>query len=330
MPKLSRRSFSLSAAGFAAAGLIGAPRVLPTIAHAKDAIDLGDVSLRIGDQMGATQALLEAAGLLDDIPYEIDWSVHAAAVNLHEALKADAVDLGSAADSPTVSAIAGGSRIKVVSAWTNGGRGTYLLVPGDSTIHTLADLEGRTICPTTRGSVAHYLVLGALGKSGLSASDATLAFLTPADATAAFAAGSVDAWATWGTYAARTIGAGARVLADGQGINSGLNVLSATDAALADPGKVAAIADYAGRVTRAHQWGHANRAAWIDFYASFTRQPPEVVERTFDGETSYERVPADDGLAATLQTTYRTWVEARVLPDAGLDLGTYVYRGIGA
>ncbi|WGF88261.1 ABC transporter substrate-binding protein [Marinivivus vitaminiproducens] len=326
MTKLTRRTFSLAAAGFAAAGLAGAHRA----AFAQGPVDLSDVTLRVGDQMGATRARFEAAGLLDDVPYEIDWSVHAAAVNLHEALKADAVDIGSAADSPTVSAIAGGSKIKVVAAWTNGGKGSYLLVPGDSEIQTLADLEGRTICPTTRGSIAHYLVLGALKKGGLGASDAKLAFLTPADATAAFAAESVDAWATWGTYAARTIGAGARVLTDGQGINSGLSVLSATDSALADPAKVAAIADFALRTERSFVWSREQKADWIAFYSDFTRQDEAIVELTFDGETSYTRLAPDDGLAAILQTTYATWVEARVLPDAGLNLSDFVYRGIEA
>lgn len=47
------------------------------------------------------------------MPYQIEWWVFPAAVNLHEALKADAIDIGQAADSPTVSAIAGGSKIKV-------------------------------------------------------------------------------------------------------------------------------------------------------------------------------------------------------------------------
>jgi hypothetical protein len=63
--------------------------------------DLSKVTLRIGDQTGATRSKLQAAGLLKDVPYNIDWSVHAAAVNLHEALKADAIDIGSANDSPT-------------------------------------------------------------------------------------------------------------------------------------------------------------------------------------------------------------------------------------
>ena len=244
MSRLSRRSFAALAGG----------AILASGTPARTA-DLAGVTLRVGDQTGAVRAKLEAAKVLDALPYKIDWSVYAAAVNLHEALKADAIDIGSAANSPTVSAIAGGSPIEVVAAWTDGGRGTSILVPKDSPIRTLADLKGNTISPTTRGSVAHYLLLGALKQAGLTAHDVKIAFLTPVDASAAFQAGSIDAWVTWNVYRARTEGVlGARRLLDGTGINSGLGVLSATRKALADPLKTAAIADYADRVQRGYDW----------------------------------------------------------------------------
>ncbi len=102
MTLISRRLFSSLLGGLAVLGITG-------IAAAHAAEDLSKVTLRVGDQTGATRAKLEAAGLLNDVPYKIEWSVFPAAVNLHEALKADAVDIGQAADSPTVSAIAGGS-----------------------------------------------------------------------------------------------------------------------------------------------------------------------------------------------------------------------------
>jgi len=183
--------------------------------------------------------------LLDNLPYRIEWSIYPAAVQLHEALKADAADIGGANDSPTVSAIANGSNVRAVAAWNNGGAGTYLLVPKDSPARTVADLRGKTISPTTRGSVAHFLVVGELQKARLRLDEVKLAFLNPVDAGAAFASGSIDAWATWSIYAARLRGQlGARVLSDGAGINSGLYVISAAPSALRDPGKVAAIADF--------------------------------------------------------------------------------------
>ena len=279
-----------------------------------------DLVLRVGDQVGAERARLQAAGLLDDLPYRIEWSVYPAAVNLHEALKAGVIDIGASADSPAVSAMAGGSNIKVVAAFNNGGLGTSIIVPKDSDLQTVADLRGRTISPTTRGSVSHYLVLGALKQAGIDPSEVTLAFLSPSDASAAFQAGSVDAWGTWGIYTARTTGVlGARKLIDGAGINTGYSVYAATPAALADPARRAAMADYADRMERAYAWSRDNREDFLTFYAAFTKQDRSVVEPMFEEQTAYVRRPVDEALAADLQKVHATWVEAGVL-KGDLDL----------
>lgn len=290
----------------------------------------GKVVLRIGDQTGATQSRLRAAGLLDNLPYKIAWSQFPAAVNLHEALRAGAVDIGAAADSPTVTAIAGGSKIKVVAAWSNGGKGTSILVPKDSPIQTLADLKGKRISPSTRGSVAHYLVLGALKQAGLSEKDVTLNFLAPAEANSAFSTDSIDAWGTWGVYAARARGQlGARVLTNGAGINTGLSVMSATDTALADPNKRKAIADFDSRVDRAYAWSRQYPDAFDKWYADFAHQPVEIASQVRPEETSYQRISVDDALAGRLQHTFDTWVQAGVL-QGQLDLHQYLDPGLGA
>ncbi|MBE9604735.1 ABC transporter substrate-binding protein [Acetobacteraceae bacterium H6797] len=291
------------------------------------AADLAQVTLRIGDQTGASRSKLQAAGLLKDVPYKIDWSVHAAAVNLHEALKADAIDIGSANDSPTVSAIAGGSRIAAVAGWYNGA-GAVLLSPKGSAVRQIADLRGRTISPTTRGSVAHYLVVAALRQAGIGLDEVKLAFLTPADASAAFSAGSIDAWGTWGVYKARALGTlGAQVVTDGAGLNSGLGVLSATQKVLTDPLKVAAIADFADRLDRGYAWSRANREAHIRWYAAFTRQDEATAALLYEDDAAYRRVPIDDRFVARLRETYDTWRAVGIL-SGEIDWARYVYRDL--
>jgi sulfonate transport system substrate-binding protein len=288
----------------------------------------GAVVLRVGDQTGATQSRLKAAGLLDNLPYKIEWSPFAAAVNLHEALRADAIDIGGANDSPTVTAIAGGSKIKVAAAWSNGGKGTYILVPKDSPARTVADLKGKRISPTTRGSVAHYLVIGALKRAGLSDKDVTLNFLAPSEANGAFSTGNIDAWATWSVYAARARGElGARVLSDGAGINSGLNVLSATDKALGDPRKRTAIQDFTSRVDKSYTWSKDNPDAFDKWYAGFAHQPLAIAAQVRPDETTYRRIPVDAALAAQLQKTYDTWVQQGLFPG-GKKLGEYIDSGL--
>lgn len=315
----SRRT--LLQAGAALAGL-------PLVSLAQPVVDLRKVTLRVGDQTGASQGLLRAAGLLDDLPYKIDWSTYAAAVNLHEALKAEATDIGSANDSPTVSAIAGGSRIVAVASWTNGGKGTSLLVRKDSPIRSVAELRGKTISPTTRGSVGHFTTVGILKQAGIPLDQVKLAFLAPTDASAAFGSGSIDAWAIWGIFRARTVGAlGARVLHDGVGINSGQSVLSATRSAVADPGKRAAIAHFAQVTDRGFAWARANPDAYIAWYSAFSKQDKSVVASLYDENAAYRRVPLDDTFVARLQRTHAVWVEAGVLKGS-VDFNQYVYRDL--
>lgn len=322
---MKRRTFGVTAlaAALATTGL-AACGTDPGTTEASGDGPLSGITLRVGDQTGETQSRLEAAGLLKDVPYTIKWSKFPAAVNLHEALRADAIDIGAAADSPTVTSIAGGSRIKVVAAWRNGGVGTFVLVPKNSKIRTLADLKGKRVSPSTRGSVAHYLTLGVLKKAHLKESDARLNFLDPSNASAAFTNGSIDAWTSWGIYAARARGQfGARVLTTGEGINSGLSVLSATQGASSDPKKRQAITDFSNRLTRSYDWARGKPDAFASWYAGFAKQPESVAKLVQPDQAAYKRIPLDGTFVRELNRTYRTWVDAGTLKD-GIDLKPYV------
>jgi sulfonate transport system substrate-binding protein len=322
---MRRRADMLSRRGFGLGGLAAV-----ATARAARAADLSGVTLRVGDQVSYYQSKLKFAGLLDDIPYKIEWAVFPAAVQLHEALKAGAIDVGGSNDSPMVSAFAGGSTAVAVSAWSNGGRGTYLLVPKSSPAQTVSDLRGKTICPTTRGSVAHYLIVGALKQAGVPLDSVNLAFLNPVDAGAAFAAGSIDAWATWGIYAARVRGQlGARTISDGSGINSGYYVYAATPEAVADAGKLAAIADFSSRVDRSYAWSRANPAAHNAWFRGFSRQDEDIAAALYPDESQYRRLPLDDAFADRLRLTYETWLSVGLLKP-GLDLNAHVFRGLPA
>ena len=81
------------------------------------------------------------------------------------------------------------------------GKTQAIIVPKDSPIKTLADLKGKRVA-FGKGSSAHNLLVAALEKAGLTWSDITPAPLAPADATAAFVKGSVDAWSIWDPYLA--------------------------------------------------------------------------------------------------------------------------------
>lgn len=292
-------------------------------------LDMRDVTLRVGDQTGATKGLLQAAGLLKALPYKIEWSVFPAATNLHEALKAAAIDIGASNDSPAVTAMAGGSPVQVASAWRkSGSTDTALLVPKGSTIRSIADLRGKTVSPTTRGSVAHFLLIGLLKQAGIPLSDVKLAFLAPNDASAAFSSGDIAAWATWGIFRARAVGAlGAGTLNDGAKVNTGLSLLSAHPDALKNPAKLAAIAHYSALQDQAYAWGRANRQGFIDWYTGFSKQSPEIAAAIYADNVGYQRVAVDGALGTTIGQTYRTWVETGLL-KTGLNVDSHLFHGI--
>ena len=178
--------------------------------------------LKVGDQRGGSRALMEAAGVLADLPYKIEWSEFPAAAPLLEALNAAAIDTGIVGDAPFTFAVASGAPIRAVMATRQDQGGLAILVKPDSPVRTLADLKGKRI-GTGRGSVGHQLVLAALEDAGIPKSAVTLSFLLPAEAKAALTSGSLDAWSTWEPYTSQLELSGeARVVRDGQGITPGL------------------------------------------------------------------------------------------------------------
>lgn len=198
--------------------------------------------LKAGDQKGGLRALLEAAGELDGLRYDIQWAEFPAAAPLAEALNAEAVDLGPIGDAPLVFALAAGTRVKAIGANRSDAYGTAVLVRPDSPLRGAADLKGKSVA-TNRGSIGHYVTLKAIAAAGLKPRDVNVRFLAPADAKLALTQGSVDAWATWEPYTAMAeMSRHARVLVSGRGLLPGLSYIAATDAAIA--GKRPALQDF--------------------------------------------------------------------------------------
>jgi len=54
--------------------------------------------LKVGSQRGGAKSMMTAAGVLDDLPYRIEWSEFPAAQSLLEAIGAGAVDVGGVVD----------------------------------------------------------------------------------------------------------------------------------------------------------------------------------------------------------------------------------------
>ena len=267
--------------------------------------------LKAGDQKGGLRALLEAAGGLDGVGYDIQWSEFPAAAPLAEALNAGAVDSGPIGDAPLVFALAAGTRVKAIGANRSDAYGTAILVRPDSPLKTAAELKGRSIA-TNRGSIGHFVTLKAITAAGLKPEDVTLRFLAPADAKLALTQGSVDAWATWEPYTALAeTGGHARVLVSGRGLLPGLSYLAATDAAIA--AKRPVLQDFLRRVVKAQDWSYRNVDAFSATLAKIIGIPPEAAKLQFE-RRQQQWVPIDARVIADQQRTADFYHQVELIP----------------
>ncbi|WP_296001200.1 ABC transporter substrate-binding protein [Rugamonas sp.] len=300
-----------------AAALLGAcgKAATPAVAGAVGAApDLSRVTLVLGDQVHLLQTKAEAAGALRGVPYKIEWASFQGAAPLFEAVVSGDVDTAMAADTPALAAAAGGARVKVVAASVTSPAGVAILVPPGSPIKTVADLKGRgVIVSSARGSVAHYLLFGALREAGLHPDEVTTGFMLPGDAAVAFSSGKIEAWATFGTYQASAEIHGARVLRDGVGINSGIGLIAASDAALADAGKRAALADVLQRLALSNLWANAHPDEYARVFQRLTKLPADVVKLVVARDRPQLRA-LDAQIVGQLQQVADTFFEARLFP----------------
>ncbi len=167
--------------------------------HASAAASRDLKPLRIGYQNNGLLVLARQQAVLEhDLGIPVTWVELPSGPRIFEAMNAGSIDLGQTGDAPPIFAQAAGVRFVYVAGQpiTNG---QGILVRPGSRITTLADLKGKRI-GFTRGSSAHNVVVLALDKAGLSYGDITPVYLSPPDAGAAFAAGSIDAWAVWDPF----------------------------------------------------------------------------------------------------------------------------------
>lgn len=243
----------------------------------------GRTKLVLGDQVHLLQSKAEAAGAMRNLAYDVEWANFVGAAPLLEALNAGAVDTAPAGDLPVVLAAAAGAPLKVIAGSLSSTRDIGIIVPPGSPIRNVAGLAGhRVIVSSARGSISHYLLLEALKEAKVDRKTVDIGFMLPNDAAAAFAAGRIEAWATFGTYQIAAEDRGARVLRDGQGINTGLTLIAASQAALDDPAKRAALRDALARFRTASQWAQAHPDIYAGVFARATGVDPKLAKLIVD------------------------------------------------
>jgi len=231
-------------------------------------------TLVLGDQAGGLRALFEASRALDGAPFQYRWANFQGAAPLFEAQRSAAVDTAVAGDLPVLAAAVGKTPLKIVATRVGKPESLGIVVQPDSPLRRVADLRGQSVVVSSaRGSISQYQLYGALEEAGVKRDEVSVRFVLPTDAAAAFASRQIDAWAVFDPYYAIALQQGARILRDGRGINTALAFITASEPALADAAKRAAIADFLQRLGRAGEWANTNAEAYAKVYAELTRLP---------------------------------------------------------
>ncbi|MBB6561586.1 sulfonate transport system substrate-binding protein [Acidovorax soli] len=183
-------------------------------------------TVRIGYQKSSTLiVVLKTQGtlekLLAPLGTKVTWHEFTSGLPLLEALNLGNVDVSAdVADTVPVFAQAAGANLTFVAQEAPSPSAQAIVVRADSPLKTVADLKGKKI-GFAKAAGAHYLLIAALEKAGLSFKDIEPAYLSPADGRAAFERGAIDAWVVWDPFlAAVQRQSSVRVLADGRDVAS--------------------------------------------------------------------------------------------------------------
>lgn len=238
-------------------------------------------TLVVGDQSYNTFAVMEAAGVLKDVPYTVDWKQFTAGSPVAEALNVGSLDIGLLGDAPPLFLGALGAPIKVIAVSRQNLGGVAILARKDSSIHSLEDLRGKRAA-VWKGSWSQQLLFSALDKAGVPRDSLELRYLSALDASHALEGGSVDVIATWEPYVTQQERQGARVLATAEGLIPAQSFVVANAKAIES--KRAQINDFLQRLKKARDWAlsdPANTEAYADAWAQRTRADRDIARVWF-------------------------------------------------
>lgn len=273
--------------------------------------------LRIGYQKAGLPVVARQRGAvekkLSDQGIAVRWVEFTAGPPLLEAMNVGSVDVGWTGDAPPIFAQAAGAAIVYVAALPSNGAGEAVIVKKDSPIRGLAELKGKKV-GFTKGSSSNNLTVVALEKAGLAYSDITPIYLSPADAAAAFARDSIDAWTIWDPFLA--IAQGRHEIRSLVTSKEALNVKTYF---LANRGFAAkypnVLNDTVAGLAEAARWADANRTEVAKALADVTGVEFSAQKLAAD-RTDFGIGPITDEIVASQQATADRFHKLGLIPRA--------------
>src|ERR1700732_1570052 len=271
--------------------------------------------IRIGTQKGGFFPAVRQRHTIEDVfkplGIEITWIDFQFGPPLLEAINVGSVYFAYVGDAPPIFAQAAGARIRYVAAVKQDANTQAIIVPHESSIRTRDDLRGKRIA-FARGSSAHNLLVAALEKAGLGWNDITPAPLAPADATAAFVKGSVDAWSIWDPYLALAeLKEKARVIAFDKDVHKpNAFYIAASDFVEKYPSQAARLnAVFAAE----GRWADTHHEEVAKAQAEATGVDVEAIRRFVDRST-YRVIPVDDDVIKAQQVVADRFAKLGLIP----------------
>ncbi|WP_210644025.1 aliphatic sulfonate ABC transporter substrate-binding protein [Pseudomonas sp. Tri1] len=281
-------------------------------AHAQQAID-------ISYQRSSTLwILLKQNGQLEErlkpLGFTVNW--HEFSTGLLSSLNAGSVDLhADVADAFALFTQAADAPLTYYARENPSPGAQAIIVPDNSPIHSVADLKGKTVA-VSKGSGSNFLLISALKKAGLTLADITPRYLEAPDGGAAFANGSVDAWAIWDPFlATQQLDHHVRVLADGKDGLADYNrfYLATTKFASAHPDVLQVTFD---TLRETGQWVKAHPQEAAKILGPLWGNIPSATVELANTRRSYDIVPVKVDELVEQQRIADTYYAAKLTPKA--------------
>jgi sulfonate transport system substrate-binding protein len=234
------------------------------------------------------QGWLEEA--LADQDITVNWVQSAGSNKANEALRAEAIDVGSTAGSAALLARSNGSPIQVIDIYSQP-EWSALVVPEGSAITSVEDLKGKQVA-ATKGTDPYFFLLQSLEEAGLTEKDVTVQNLQHADGWAALQNGSVDAWAGLDPIMGGAEAAGAELVYRNVDFNS-YGFLNATESFIAEKPDVAqTVVDV---YEHARAWALENEDETVEILAEVAGLDPAVAATVISERSNLDvdNVPGD-------------------------------------
>ena len=231
------------------------------------------ITISVGDQNQRLATLLPSSGLLKGAPYKVNFVEFASGPLINAALAAGKIDLGTMGDEAAEGAVDAHLPVKAVLSSLGIGPSFFLVAqPG---IDSISQLRGKKVAFTT-GTAYQGVALRALATAGLTQKDVQQVNVTLQQLGTVIESGQADASVLSIQNKADYLQQQpkAKVLADNATMKPPYySYLVGNSKSLANPGKLAAIEDFARRYVQANNWEKAHEAKFIqDYYVDVEHQ----------------------------------------------------------